>query len=78
MLASAREGKMSMIHYLFVSECDYLFSIHELDTAFRYDIRYENGDKILKAMDLPSELLEQNDSADGYEWFRLVRPYIAH
>jgi len=65
-----------MVHYLYVSECGYLFSIHEYSDAFRYDIRYENGEKVLKAKNVPSELLEQNDIADGYVWFNLVKQYI--
>ena len=65
-----------MVHYLYVSECRYLFSIHESADAFRYDLRRENGEDVLKAIDVPSELLEQGDIADGYVWYDLVKPYI--
>ena len=76
LLYSAREREISMVHFLFVSACGYLYSIHESSDAFRYDIRYENGDRIIRVKNLPTELLEQGDIADGYEWFYLVEPYL--
>jgi hypothetical protein len=66
-----------MLYYAYLTECDFVISMHESRYAFRYDYNEENGEKILP-FNIPADrkdLLDHYNFRDGYEWYNTIYQY---